>query len=359
LFLSRNAAALSQPRASAAPPWVGLWDPCVVFCVAFVLSTWVCSSFAQTTSRLDVEDGNGLPGEGRFHRVTLTPANGLSSIRFALTFDPAVIQNVRLLRGDDTTQWETWEVETDDGSIAASGSTAMHTVVKEEAVVALFVFDVASDAVVGTSVPLILENAKGPPGFEIRSDLGTFVVGNTPPEPTERLLEFEISETEVFPGDLVVMRFWLSNVPELTNLQIFLEYPPGAFFPEGEVGGAPVESLGWDAFFIPEQPTAKPSILVTTFQTIGPTQAIPLGRTLVASVPIRIGKDWGGSWQGFSIEVIGQFIVGDISQGRPNYYARTNNAALFQEPPDFNQDGFVNGLDLFIIQDHWKGPGLP
>lgn len=331
----------------------------LVLCFLVTLCSVIETRAAHALSRLDIEDGAGLPGEGHFLCITLSEATGLSSLSFSLTYDPAIIQNARIFRGGDTTGWATWDVKGEPGELLVVGTTTLNPVDTANADVALFIFDVSPFAGEGTEAPLILDDAKGSIGFEIRSDYGVFVVGNSSPKPTERLLEFEISPSDVFPGDQAELRLWLSHTPKLSNLQVFLQFPEGAFAQFGEIGGLLVENLGWDGHFVPEQPTAPPSILITTFNTGGATQPVPSGRTLVASVPIRIGKDWGGNWRSFSIEVSGTFIVGDISQGRPNYHARTNDLALFQKPPDFNQDGSVNDLDLFIMQDRWKGPGLP
>lgn len=319
-------------------------------CLLFFL-TLGASPAVEAYSVLDIQDGSALPGGFGILNIYLSQAKGLDTIDFTVTFDPQIMQNVVLVRGDATENFENWTTERNTDWIRASGSTSRVPIIVEDAMVARVLFTVASTAQQGQSVNLILDDAYGSQGYEIRSDTGTFTVGG-PVEETGRELELEVVPDRAMPGDQVEIRMWLNHTPKLSHFQVFLDYPDGALFPNGEVGGTLVESLGWEGYYTPPRPGVDPSTLITVFGATAP-QPAPKGRFLAARVPFEVGRTWGGSWR-FDVRVSDALVLGDVSQGDRFYNVVANPVTIRRPPPDLNDDGQVNGLDLFEFTKAWQ-----
>lgn len=318
---------------------------------------------AQIVTLMDVRDLAAAPGAAsQSVGIVLSNANGLSSFEFDLSIDPpGILQNLRTDRGAHTTGFETWQDEIAQDSIHVAASTTQNPVsmpMGRNSEIARLVFDVAASTIAGETVSLVIARASSSLPFDLLTDLGTLVVGTGPAPVTQRNLNVEVVPKEVFPGDTVLFSVYVNDVPELTTAQIFLDYPEGALFPEGEVGGELVESLGWSGSYVqPKQIGDRPFILVD--RLFGNAEPPGLGRIQVATLSFRIGSNWGGEWRGFGVEVDDLILFGDLLAGDENlYHAQREGAALEQEPPDLNGDGVLDSEDVFEFGDRWrKGEG--
>lgn len=316
---------------------------------------YVCPGCSGGVSVLDIEDGAGTAGlRNKVLAITLTNAKGLTSLSFSLDFDPSLMMNVRLWRGGETQDFGSWLTEIDEGAIEVTGETSQVPVQVDNAEVALLIFDVSSLAQEGEEVPLILDNASGSEGFQVYSDLGRFVVGTEPPPETERILEIGFSRSNVVPGDRLDLLIWLNDTPLLSQLQVFLDYREGILREdtEKEIGGELVEDLAWDGFFTP-----APSVLLTTF-TANATQEVPLGKRLVARVPVVVGGNWGTSTAGIDIGVSEIIALGDTEVANTFYNANGQGARLYQPRPDPDGDNRLTPRDLFEFTNEWGSESL-
>ena len=314
---------------------------------------------AQIVTTMDARDLAAPPGAAsQSIGIILSNANGLSSFEFDLSIDPpGILQNLRSERGAATSGFEIWDDEIANGSVHVAGGTAQNPVSMpsgRNSEIARLVFDVASSAIAGQTVSLVIARASTSLPFDLLTDLGTFVVGTGPAPVTQRELKIEAVPSEVFPGDTVFFSVYTSEVPHLTSAQVFLNYPEGALFPDGEVGGDLVESLGWSGSFVqPKQIGDRPYILVD--RLFGNAEAPGLGRILVATLAFRVGSNWGGEWRGFGVEVDDLILFGDLLAGDENlYHALNQDAVIEQEPPDLNGDGILDSSDLFDFGNRWR-----
>jgi hypothetical protein len=319
------------------------------FCL-FLLTSPSSAPAQGSYSLLDIQDGSALPGSFGVLDVYLSNAEGLNSIGYTLTFDPAVMQNIALVRGDDIEGFEEWTTERNTDWIRVAGSTTRAPVLADYAMVGRLIFTVSAGAERGEAVDLILDDAYGSAGFEVRADVGRFVVA-APVEEGTRKLELEVTPSDPLPGDQVELRMWLNHTPKLSHFQVFLNFPEGTLEPNGEIGGTLVEELGWEGYYISPRPGVDPSTLVTVFGATAP-QPAPSGRFLVATVPFVVGRNWGGAGE-FNVTVSDNIILGDVTHGDRYYYVEANEVTIRRSRADFNMDGKVNSLDLFEFMENW------
>ncbi len=323
--------------------------------VFFPCMVWVLSApgRGEGPAILDIRSGAAPAGaENRVLEITLTGAVGIDSIEFSLFFDPEIVLDPRILRGTDTLGWifQNLVVEHPDyQEVRVTASTSISPIEEEQSEMALFIFDVFPLAIKGKSSPLILDNVNVPNGFEVHADLGTLVVGDQEPSEVDRELEIEFSESLVLPGDRIELLVYTSHVPLLTHLQIFLDYPESFLEPVGDIGGVLVEDLNWEGFF-----TTSRSILVTTFQS-GDSETVPLGRHLLARVPVEIGENWESSNGKVTIDVTDVIALGDSTISNRFYNIVRKGAELSRPAPDFNGDQTLDRLDLLDFSRNWRG----
>ncbi|MCA9427009.1 MAG: hypothetical protein KC994_18150 [Candidatus Omnitrophica bacterium] len=325
----------------------------------FALAISANMAMGQIQSVYDVESGGALAGtQGVELSITASNVQEMDAFELSLQIFPeGVLENPTIERGSETEGFEDWTVELEPGAvslIAADGDGGIDMSMGRLSEIGKFKFDVSASAVDGATVALVLDRVGHSLPFEIAADLGVFKVGGGEVTEASRNLEIEFVPRDAFPGDLVHLNVYSHDAPNLYSAQVVLAYPEGALIREGAIGGELVEDLGWSSAFVgPGSGNSGPSVIID--RLFGQHPAPPPGRFQIASIPFRVGADWGGSFEGFEVSVIRAILQGDIlARGDNLYFYYNDGAPLVQSPPDLNGDGVVDERDLIEFQSHWK-----
>lgn len=349
----------TKDRLSAIRPGRGGW-PWVLAVLFAIVPAGEAS--CQVRSLYDVASGNAPAGASDASlSVTATQVGGAESFALSIYVTPTdILENLQVVRGRETEHFEEWSVNFEMDRIDLEASTTSTSIVApagRPAEIAVLRFDVSASAPSGATVAMVLDRVSHSLPFEILADLGLFRVGEETVPERSRRLDLEFEPDHGFPGDLVMLNLYIEQVPNLYSGQVFFEYPSQALHREGAIGGDLVESLGWSAAYSSPTPNApNPSVIVD--RLFGQRPAPGLGRFRLASIPFRVGPDWGDSSYAFQARALEGLLLGDIlSRGDNLYHFTSSGVDLRQSPPDLNEDGVVDEKDLLEFQRHWREGG--